>query len=74
MQPAIHALETVAARCRTAGGEATAVQTDVTDIEAVYALAHRAVTVLGVVDVWVSNVGVGAIRGYQETPMHAPSR
>lgn len=70
----LDALEEVAGRCRAAGGEATAVQTDVTDIAAVRALADRAVAVLGGIDVWVSNVGVGAIGRFQDTPMEAHDR
>jgi short-subunit dehydrogenase len=68
------ALEQVAARCREAGGEATVVQTDVTDIEAVRALADKASTKLGGIDVWVSNVGLGAVGRYQDTPMEAHER
>ncbi|MGW0162589.1 SDR family oxidoreductase [Mycobacterium sp. NPDC003323] len=67
----LQALEDVAARCRQVGGAATAVRADVTDIADVRALADRALTELGGVDVWVSNVGVGAIGRYPETPMQA---
>jgi short-subunit dehydrogenase len=65
------ALEKVATRCRAAGGTATAVKTDVTDIGDVRALAGRAAADLGRIDVWVSNVGLGAIGRYQDTPMEA---
>jgi short-subunit dehydrogenase len=65
------ALEEVAAQCRTAGGQAVAVRTDVTDIAAVRALADRALGELGAIDVWVSNVGVGAVGRYHDTPMEA---
>jgi short-subunit dehydrogenase len=68
------ALEEVAARCRAAGGTATPVPTDVTDIRAVRSLADRAATELGAIDVWVSNVGVGAIGRYQDTPVEAHER
>ncbi|ONM48415.1 SDR family oxidoreductase [Nocardia donostiensis] len=67
----LEALEEVASRCRSAGGVAIAVRTDVTDIEAVRALADRAVTGFGGIDVWVSNVGVGAIGRFQDTPMES---
>ncbi|MDF2828036.1 MAG: short-chain dehydrogenase/reductase family protein, partial [Mycobacterium sp.] len=70
----LDALDEVAERCRAAGGDATAVQTDVTDVAAVRALAERAVAELGGIDVWVSNVGVGAIGRYQDTPMEAHER
>jgi short-subunit dehydrogenase len=65
------ALEEVASRCRAAGGEAIAVPTDVTDVDAVRALADRAFTELGAIDVWLSNVGLGAIGLFQDTPIEA---
>jgi short-subunit dehydrogenase len=64
------ALEHVAIACRDLGGEAHVVATDVTDAEAVRALASRAFA-LGSIDVWVSNVGVGAVGSFVETPMSA---
>lgn len=63
-------LEQVAAKCRHLGGEAIVVPTDVTDAAAVKALAQRA-RAIGPVDVWVSNVGVGAIGRFEETPIEA---
>jgi short-subunit dehydrogenase len=68
------ALEKVATRCRSAGGQATVVQTDVTDISAVRALADQASANLGRIDVWVSNVGLGAVGRYHDTPMEAHDR
>lgn len=65
------ALAEVASRCRAAGGRATAVRTDVTDIASVRALADRACEELGGIDVWLSNVGLGAVGRYQDTPMAA---
>lgn len=67
----LEALEAVATRCRSAGGTATVVQTDVTDSGDTRALAESATSAMGGVDVWVSNVGVGAIGGYLDTPMDA---
>jgi short-subunit dehydrogenase len=67
----IEALNEVAVRCKAAGGQATVVQMDVTDIGEVRSLAERAVAELGSIDVWVSNVGVGAVGRYQDTPMEA---
>jgi short-subunit dehydrogenase len=61
----------VVTRCRAAGGEATAVRTDVTDLGDVRALAEAALGELGTIDVWVSNVGVGAIGRFLDTPMDA---
>lgn len=65
------ALERVAARCREIGVAALAVPTDVTDAEAVRHLAERAVAFGGGIDVWVSNVGVGAVGRFHEVPMAA---
>jgi short-subunit dehydrogenase len=65
------ALEQVAVRCRAAGGDALVVPTDVTDSAQVRALADRARKKFGGVDVWVSNVGLGAIGRYQDTPMES---
>lgn len=64
-------LEQVAARCRALGGDAVVVPTDVTDADAVDRLAARARAFGGRIDVWVSNVGVGAVGRYQDTPMRA---
>lgn len=65
------ALDAVAARCRALGVDAVAVETDVTDAQAVRALAEQAVAFGGRIDVWFSNVGVGAIGLFHETPMTA---
>jgi short-subunit dehydrogenase len=67
----IDALDDVVARCRAVGAEATAVRADVTDIGDVRCLADVALAQLGSIDVWVSNVGVGAIGRYQDTPIDA---
>ncbi|MBY5766383.1 SDR family oxidoreductase [Rhizobium laguerreae] len=64
------ALEKVAEDCRLLGGEATSVVADVTDPDAVKALASKAAS-LGKIDVWVSNVGVGAVGRFEETPIEA---
>jgi short-subunit dehydrogenase len=64
------ALEQVAQDCRRIGAEAIVVQTDVTDPGAVKALAQKA-HALGSIDVWISNVGVGAIGRFEETPIEA---
>ena len=63
------ALETVGARCRSAGGEVLTVPTDVTDGEAVARLATRARDWLGSIDVWFSNVGVGVVGKFHEVPI-----
>jgi len=65
------ALEEVASRCRQLGAEAIAVATDVTRPEQVAVLARRAVDFAGGIDVWVSNVGVGAVGAFHEVPLEA---
>jgi short-subunit dehydrogenase len=67
----VEALERVAESCRTLGGEALVVPTDVTDADAVAALAGAARGFGGTIDVWVSNVGVGAVGAFHETPIEA---
>lgn len=62
------ALETVAAECREAGGEALSVPTDVTDEAAVEALARAAVAAFGRIDVWVGNASVFAYGRFEELP------
>jgi short-subunit dehydrogenase len=67
-------LQDVAAACEQAGGKALAVPTDVTDADAVKALANAAIAHLGHVDMWINNVGVGAVGLFDETPMEAHRR
>jgi len=50
-------IEDVAARIRGDGGDAVAVATDVTDDEAVDALARAAVDTFGSLSIWVNNAG-----------------
>ena len=65
------ALQAVADQCGRALAEAIAVETDVTDAASVKALAERAEAFGGRIDVWFSNVGVGAVGLFHETPMEA---
>ena len=62
------ALEEVATRCRPAGGEALATDTDGTDEEAEPRLAARALELTGRIDVWVNNAGVTAFAPLLEGP------
>ena len=68
------ALETVAERCRCLGGEAMAVPADVTDPAAVQRLAERARERLGGIDLWFSNVGIGALGAFETVPIEAHRR
>jgi short-subunit dehydrogenase len=65
------ALEEVAASCRDLGARVIVVPADVTDANSIKALASRAVAFGGRIDVWVSNVGVGAVGGFLDTPIEA---
>ncbi|WP_235578299.1 SDR family oxidoreductase [Pseudorhodoferax sp. Leaf267] len=68
------ALELVAAQCMRLGAQALVVPTDVADAKAVRALAAAALRRFGGIDVWVNNVGVGAIGRFEATPMEAHRR
>jgi short-subunit dehydrogenase len=59
-------LEEVARACRGVGAETLAVPTDVTDAEAVQALADEAVGRFGAIDIWISNAGTGVFGPYSE--------
>lgn len=69
-------LEAAAAECREAGGggRAHVVVTDVTDGEAVVALAREAIATFGHVDAWASIVGVGAVGRFDEVPIASHAR
>lgn len=55
-------IEAVAAQIRADGGEAIAITTDVTDDEAVNALARRAIEHFGSLTIWVNNAGGSPVR------------
>jgi NAD(P)-dependent dehydrogenase (short-subunit alcohol dehydrogenase family) len=68
------ALGAVAVECRAAGADVLAVPTDVTDAAAVRQLAEDAIRHFGAVDVWINNVGVGAIGRFELTPIESHRR
>jgi len=68
------ALATVAGECADLGGETRVVPTDVTDAQAVQALADAAIRAFGRIDVWFNNVGVGTIGRFEDTPMASHRR
>ncbi|CAM3432401.1 3-oxoacyl-[acyl-carrier-protein] reductase [Bordetella sputigena] len=68
------ALERAAETCRRAGGTALAVPTDVTEPDQVLALAERAIQAYGRIDVWINNVGTGAVGRFEEVPVQAHRR
>ena len=57
-------VERVAASIRSNGGKGIAVPTDVTDDDAVEALAQAAIAEFGSLDIWVNNAG-GSPEGYR---------
>ena len=62
-------LDQVADECRRLGGDAITVPTDVTDPQAVRALARAAQDTWGRIDVWVNNAGVGAVGRFDAVPL-----
>mgnify|MGYP003575381354 CR=1 FL=1 len=67
-------LDEVAAQCQALGAQVLVVATDVTDERAVRALASAAVARFGGIDVWVNNVGVGAVGSFVQTPLKSHQR
>ncbi len=67
-------LEAVAAECIEAGAETLVVPTDVTDADAMRALADAAIERFGAIDVWINIVGIGAVGLFDETPMASHRR
>lgn len=63
------ALNDVAAECREHGVRALVVPAEITDAEAVDALADRAVETFGHVDVWVNNAAVSLFGRLSSTPL-----
>ncbi|WP_144641241.1 SDR family oxidoreductase [Bordetella genomosp. 13] len=68
------ALERAAQACRQQGASALAVPTDVTEPEQVQALAARAAEQFGRIDVWINNVGTGAVGRFDQVPVRAHRR
>jgi NAD(P)-dependent dehydrogenase (short-subunit alcohol dehydrogenase family) len=67
-------LAPVALACNAAGGQALGIPTDVTDADAVLALADKTVRHFGRIDVWVNAVGVGAVGRFDGVPLAAHRR
>jgi short-subunit dehydrogenase len=65
----MEALDEVEAICREIGSLALAVETDVTDAEAMKNLAATAAEFGGSIDVWVNNAGVLAVGEFDKTPI-----
>jgi short-subunit dehydrogenase len=67
-------LEDVAKQVREAGGTALVVTTDISKPEDVQKLADEAVAKYGHIDVWINDVGVGAIGRFWEIPLADQNR
>ena len=67
-------LNDLVAEIESAGGAALAVTTDVSDARQVAELAKQAIATFGRIDVWVNNVGVGAIGYFWDIPIEDHSR
>ena len=65
------ALDKVVAECHLLDADALAVPTDVTDAGAMRALADAALQRYGRIDVWINNVGIGAVGAFDATPIEA---
>lgn len=64
-------LSEVAADCENLGGQAWAVPTNVSQEEAVQALARQTVERFGQLDVWVNNAAVSLFAGFEASPPDA---
>lgn len=62
-------LDDIAARCREAGGSADVRVVDVTDAAAVADFAAQARAILGKIDLWFSDVGIGVLGKYDDVPI-----
>lgn len=67
-------LDDVVAEIKAAGGTAVAVQTDVSNPSDVTRLSQKTVSQFGRIDVWVNNVGVGAIGFFWDIPVEDHAR
>jgi short-subunit dehydrogenase len=69
-----YALDLVASECHQLGAPAEVVVTDVSNAEAVNALAQAAIDRFGQIDVWINNVGVGVVGPFDIAPIEAHRR
>jgi short-subunit dehydrogenase len=67
-------LDEVVGEIKASGGQALAIETDVSDPAQVTALAAAALEAFGRIDVWVNNVGVGAIGYFWDIPIEDHAR
>lgn len=67
-------LDDLVTEIETAGGTAVAVETDVSEPPDIARLVQEALTRFGRIDVWVNNVGVGAIGYFWDIPIEDHAR
>ncbi|WP_263144863.1 SDR family NAD(P)-dependent oxidoreductase [Pseudomonas sp. RIT-PI-AD] len=67
-------LDALAAEIQAAGGRALAVPTDVSEAAQVARLAEAAVHGFGQIDVWINNVGIGALGFFWDIPVEDHAR
>ena len=67
-------LDELVAQIVTDGGTAVAVETDVSDPDDVARLADIALEHFGHIDIWVNNVGIGAVGSFWDVPIEDHSR
>ena len=67
-------LSEVAEEVRAAGGEAVTVRCDVSDAAEVAAVARAVLESFGRIDVWINNVGVGALGLFWDIPIEDQAR
>ena len=68
------ALQTLAKECEALGAQTLVISADVTEAQAMRTLAHAAITRFDGIDVWINNVGVGAVGAFDITPIDAHRR
>jgi len=62
-------LDNVVREIRDGGGAAIAIPTDVTDTDAVFALAEGAARAFGGIDAWINNAGAGVFGLLLDAPL-----
>ena len=67
-------LQDLASKIASAGGTAEPVETDVSDPTAVSRLAETALSRFGRIDVWINNVGIGALGSFWDVPVEDHAR
>lgn len=68
------ALNAVALECERLGGRTLVVPTDVTDADAMQHLAQAAIDRFEHIDVWINNVGTGAVGRFETVPIESHRR